>query len=107
MIKTVEYDFPIYWNTYIYYGDQSGLEEGEKETIDEILEKLEVSSNDCIDIKDNTYFSSGSWFMPSGMGGDYCTYVFEDPHTHTEDPHRGDIDNSNINNQLELFTLNS
>ena len=45
--------------------------------------------------------------MPSGMGGDYCTYVFEDPHTHIEDPHTGNIDNSNINNQLELFTLNS
>jgi len=103
--KTVEYDLPIYWNCYIYYGDESGLEDGEKETIDEILEQLEVTN--CLDIKDNTYFSWGSWFMPSGMGGDYCTYVFEDPHTHIEDPHTGNIDNSNINNQLELFTLNS
>ena len=103
MIKTVEYDLPIYWTTYIYYGDQSGLEEGEKETIDEILEQLEV--NNCLDIKDNTYFSSGSWFMPTGMGGDYCTYVFEDPHS--EDLRGCDIDSSNINNQLELFTLNS
>lgn len=40
MIKTVEYDLPIYWNTYIYYGDESGLEDGEKETIDEILEQF-------------------------------------------------------------------
>jgi len=96
--KTVEYDLPIYWNTYIYYGDESGLEDGEKEIIDEILEQLEVTN--CLDIKDNTYFSWGSWYMPSGMGGDYCTYVFKDL--------RGcDIDNSNINNQLELFTLNS
>ena len=91
--KTVEYDLPIYWNIYIFYGDESGLEDGEKETIKEILDQLEVTN--CIDIKDNTYFSWGSWFMPNGMGGDYCTYVFEDPHTHTEDPHRGDIDNSN------------
>ena len=105
MIKTVEYDLPIYWNTYIYYGDESGLEEGEKETIDEILEQLEVSN--CLDIKDNTYFSWGSWFMPTGMGGDYCTYVFEDPHTHTEDPRGCVIGDSNNNNQLELFTLNS
>ncbi len=103
--KTVEYDLPIYWNTYIYYGDESGLEEGEKETIDEILEQLEVTN--CLDIKDNTHFSYGSWFMPTGMGGDYCTYVFEDPYTHTEDPRGGDIDSSISNNQLELFTLNS
>ena len=103
--KTVEYDLPIYWNCYIYYGDESGLEDGEKETIDEILEQLEVTN--CLDIKDNTYFSWGDWFMPSGMGGDYCTYVFEDSHPHSKDSHRGDIDNTNINNQLELFTLNS
>jgi len=101
--KTVEYDLPIYWNCYIYYGDESGLEEGEKEIIDEILKQLEVTN--CLDIKDNTHFSWGSWFMPNGMGGDYCTYVFEDPHS--KDPHGGDIDNSNVNNQLELFTLNS
>ena len=32
---------------------------------------------------------------------------YEDPHPHYEDSHGGDIDNSNVNNQLELFTLNS
>ena len=34
-LTTVEHDFPIYWNTYIMYGDSSGLEDGEKEIIDE------------------------------------------------------------------------
>jgi len=32
---------------------------------------------------------------------------FEDPHTHTQDPRGGVIGDSNNNNQLELFTLNS
>ena len=74
-LTTVEHDFPIYWNTYIMYGDSSGLEDGEKEIIDEILKELELTN--CVDIKDNQYFRWDTpYHMPSGMGGDYATYVF-------------------------------
>ena len=54
-LQTVEHDFPIYWNTYIMYGDSSGLEDGEQEIIDEILKELELTN--CVDIKDNQYFT--------------------------------------------------
>ena len=74
-LTTVEHDFPIYWNTYIMYGDASGLENGEQEIIDEILKELELTN--CTDIKDNQYFRWDTpYHMPSGMGGDYATYVF-------------------------------
>ena len=74
-LQTIEHDFPIYWNTYIMYGDSSGLEDGEQEIIDEILQELELTN--CVDIKDNQYFTWDSpYHMPVGYGGDYCTYVF-------------------------------
>ena len=74
-LQTVEHDFPIYWNTYIMYGDSSGLEDGEQEIIDEILKELELTN--CVDIKDNQYFRWDTpYHMPSGYGGDYATYVF-------------------------------
>tara|TARA_Y100001938_G_C7821991_1_gene297078 strand:- start:62 stop:439 length:378 start_codon:yes stop_codon:yes gene_type:complete len=74
-LQTIEHDFPIYWNTYIMYGDSSGLEDGEQEIIDEILQELELTN--CVDIKDNRYFTWDSpYHMPAGYGGDYCTYVF-------------------------------
>ena len=74
-LQTIEHDFPIYWNTYIMYGDSSGLEDGEQEIIDEILQELELTN--CVDIKDNRYFTWDSpYHMPAGYGADYCTYVF-------------------------------
>ena len=74
-LQTIEHDFPIYWNTYIMYGDSSGLEDGEQEIIDEILQELELTN--CVDIKDNQYFTWDSpYHMPAGYGGQYCTYVF-------------------------------
>ena len=42
-LTEVKFDLPIYWATYIMYADESGLEDGEKEIIDEILEDLEDS----------------------------------------------------------------
>ena len=57
------------------YGDSSGLENGEQEIIDEILKELELTN--CVDIKDNQYFTWDSpYHMPVGYGGDYATYVF-------------------------------
>ena len=74
-LTEVKFDLPIYWATYIMYADESGLEKGEKKIIDEILQDLEVSN--CIDVLDNQYLELyPPSYMPSNMGGDYCTYVF-------------------------------
>ena len=90
------------------YADESGLEEGEKEIIDEILKDLEVTN--CIDVLDNQYLELyPPSYMPSGMGGDYCTYVFLEDLGDLEDSQAGTRGVSNIvsesikNNQLELF----
>jgi len=75
-LTEVKFDLPIYWATYIMYGDATGLETcQEQKLIDEILEDLEVTN--CIDVLDNQYLELyPPNYMPSGMGGDYCTYVF-------------------------------
>ena len=106
-LQTVEHDFPIYWNTYIMYGDSSGLEDGEKVIIDEILEDLEVTN--CIDVLDNQYLELyPPSYMPSNMGGDYCTYVFMEDLGDLEDSQAGGDSqagtNTVRNNQLELFS---
>ena len=70
----------------------------EKEIIDEILEDLEVTN--CIDVLDNQYLELyPPSYMPSNMGGDYCTYVFMED---LEDSQAGT--NTVKNNQLELFS---
>ena len=101
-ITEIKFDLPIYWATYIMYADESGLEEGEKEIIDEILQDLEVTN--CIDVLDNQYLELyPPSYMPSNMGGDYCTYVFlqlnRDSHAGTNT-----ISEPIKNNQLELFS---
>ena len=103
-LTEVKFDLPIYWATYIMYADESGLEEGEKEIIDEILEDLEVTN--CIDVLDNQYLELyPPSYMPSNMGGDYCTYVFLED---LEDSQAGGDSqagtNTVRNNQLELFS---
>ena len=108
-LTEVKFDLPIYWATYIMYADESGLEDGEKEIIDEILEDLEVTN--CIDVLDNQYLELYQpSYMPSNMGGDYCTYVFMEDLGDLEDSQVGTRGVSNIvsepikNNQLELFS---
>ena len=103
-LTEVKFDLPIYWATYIMYADESGLEDGEKEIIDEILEDLEVTN--CIDVLDNQYLELyPPSYMPSNMGGDYCTYVFLED---LEDSQAGGDSqagtNTVRNNQLELFS---
>ena len=101
-LTEVKFDLPIYWATYIMYADESGLEEGEKEIIDEILQDLEVTN--CIDVLDNQYLELyPPSYMPSNMGGDYCTYVFLED---LEDSQAGTntISEPIKNNQLELFS---
>ena len=101
-LTEIKFDLPIYWATYIMYADESGLEDGEKEIIDEILEDLEVTN--CIDVLDNQYLELyPPNYMPSNMGGDYCTYVFLED---LEDSQAGTntISEPIKNNQLELFS---
>ena len=110
-LTEVKFDLPIYWATYIMYADESGLEDGEKEIIDEILEDLEVTN--CIDVLDNQYLELyPPSYMPSNMGGDYCTYVFMEDLGDLEDSQAGGDSQAGINtvsepitnNQLELFS---
>ena len=101
-LTEVKFDLPIYWATYIMYADESGLEDGEKEIIDEILQDLEVTN--CIDVLDNQYLELyPPSYMPSNMGGDYCTYVFLED---LEDSQAGTntVSEPIKNNQLELFS---
>ena len=104
-LTEVKFDLPIYWATYIMYADESGLEEGEKEIIDEILEDLEGTK--CIDVLDNQYLELyPPSYMPSNMGGDYCTYVFMEDLGDLEDSQAGTniVSQPIKNNQLELFS---
>ena len=104
-LTEVKFDLPIYWATYIMYADESGLEDGEKEIIDEILQELEVTN--CIDVLDNQYLELyPPCYMPSNMGGDYCTYVFMEDLGDLEDSQAGinTVNDSIKNNQLELFS---
>ncbi len=108
-LTEIKFDLPIYWATYIMYSDESGLEDGEKEIIDEILEELEVTY--CVDVLDNQYLELyPPSYMPSNMGGDYCTYVFMEDLGDLEDSQAGTRGASNTvsesikNSQLELFS---
>ena len=105
-LQPIQYDLPIYWASYIMYADESGLEEGEKAIIDEILQDLEVTN--CVDVLDNQHLELyPPSYMPSNMGGDYCTYVFLEDLGDLEDSQAGGDSqagtNTVRNNQLELF----
>ena len=101
-LTEIKFDLPIYWATYIMYADESGLEDGEKEIIDEILEDLEVTN--CIDVLDNQYLELyPPSYMPSNMGGDYCTYVFLQLNRDSQ-AGTNTISEPIKNNQLELFS---
>ena len=102
-LTEVKFDLPIYWATYIMYADESGLEEGEKEIIDQILQDLEVTN--CIDVLDNQYLELyPPNYMPYGMGGDYCTYVFLQLNKDSQADEDSQAGTNTIkNNQLELF----
>ena len=70
----IEVRLPIYWASYIANGDESGLEEGEKELIDSTLEHLELNRSHCADVLDDSHFELP--FYPDLLAGDYCTYIF-------------------------------
>ena len=107
-LTEVKFDLPIYWATYIMYADESGLENGDKEIIDEILQDWELNFCTCVDVLDNQYLELyPPSYMPSNMGGDYCTYVFLQLNRDSQAGTRGTsntVSESIKNNQLELFS---
>ena len=72
--ESTEVRLPIYWASYIANGDESGLEEGEKELIDSTLEHLELNRSYCADVLDDSHFELPFYF--DLLAGDYCTYIF-------------------------------
>jgi len=71
-----EIRLPIYWASYIANGDESGLEEGEKELVDSTLEHLELTRSYCADVKEDISFELPPSYLSELLAGDYCTYVF-------------------------------
>ena len=76
IIKEITEELPVYWATYLMYGDSSGLEDGEENLIKETLEHLELSSSDCIDVSEDYSFTWGRSDLPDLEGGDYAVYTF-------------------------------
>ena len=82
-----------------------------KKLLTKFLEDLELNFCTCVDVLDNQYLElCPPSYMPSNMGGDYCTYVFMEDLGDLEDSQVGTRGVSNIvsepikNNQLELFS---
>lgn len=76
-MQEIKQELPIYWATYIAYGDASGLEEGEEKLINETLKQLNLTN--CVNVLEDINFKSGISYLPDLLGGDYCTYVFLEP----------------------------
>ena len=68
---------PIYWASYLANGVEDSLEDGEKETIQDVLDTANLSSHTCIDVLDDSNFELAPSWYPSLLAGDYCTYVFD------------------------------
>ena len=69
-----EVRLPIYWASYIANGDESGLEDGEKDLVDSTLKLLELDKSYCADVLDDVHFELP--FYSDLLAGDYCTYDF-------------------------------
>ena len=68
---------PNSWASYLANGVEDSLEDGEKETIQDVLDTANLSDHTCVDVLDDSNFElSPSWY-PSLLAGDYCTYVFD------------------------------
>ena len=68
---------PIYWASYLANGVEDSLEDGEKETIQDVLDTANLSDHTCIDVLDDANFELAPSWYPSLLAGDYCTYVFD------------------------------
>ena len=68
---------PIYWASYLANGVEDSLEDGEKETIQDVLDTANLSDHTCIDVLDDANFELAPSWYPALLAGDYCTYVFD------------------------------
>ena len=68
---------PIYWASYLANGVEDSLEDGEKETIQDVLDAANLSDHTCVDVLDDANFELAPSWYPSLLAGDYCTYVFD------------------------------
>ena len=77
-IETVTYTLPACWAPYLINDDDSGLEKGEREEIDEWISDTKMFLKSKIfcpfDVSSNSYFS---WHNDANdLGGDVCEFVF-------------------------------
>ena len=64
------YTLPAYWASYLINNDATGLEDGEKETIDAFLAREGIAIvHDC----NESSFSHCN--DATGIGGDVCEYI--------------------------------
>ncbi len=66
----VTYELPVYWASYLINGDDSGLEPGEKKTIDRWLKK--EGYPDFVDVSEDVWFSRRN--DATNLGGDVAEY---------------------------------
>ena len=68
---------PNSWASYLANGVEDSLEDGEKETIQDVLDTANLSDHTCVDVLDDANFELAPSWYPSLLAGDYCTYVFD------------------------------
>jgi hypothetical protein len=73
-IQLTKLVLPIYWQSYIEHGDESGLENGEKRLIDTYLASNSVDATQCVDIARET---SVGVCADGLFTGEYTTYTFD------------------------------
>lgn len=68
---------PIHWASFLVNGVEDSLEDGEKETIQDVLDTANLSDHTCVDVLDDANFELAPSWYPALLAGDYCTYVFD------------------------------
>ena len=68
---------PNSWASYLANGVEDSLEDGEKETIQDVLDTANLSDHTCIDVLDDANLELAPSWYPALLAGDYCTYVFD------------------------------
>ena len=68
---------PNSWASYLANGVEDSLEDGEKETIQDVLDTANLSDHTCIDVLADANFELAPSWYPALLAGDYCTYVFD------------------------------
>lgn len=74
-LNLTEYTLPVYWASYLFNGDASGLQDNEQAEIDAFIKREGLSWPLAL--------SEDSWFAHSNDAGtlacDVATYTFESP----------------------------